>query len=205
MAEYIEKSENSSKFICNCEGDKFNIEVPVGGDVFILNALCASLVGRMLNLSNEEIQKGISSFELTKKRMEIIYLENDITIINDSYNASFDSMKAAIEYLANTNSKRKIAILGDMFELGKFSEELHRNVGKEVAKNKIDLLFTIGEDAKYISKEAENGGLEKKKIIHFNNREELIEKIKNTMEKGDSILFKASNGMKLFEIVQELK
>ena len=205
MAENIEKSENSSKFICNCEGDKFNIEVPVGGDVFILNALCASLVGRMLNLSNEEIQKGISSFELTKKRMEIINLENDITIINDSYNASFDSMKAAIEYLANTNSKRKIAILGDMFELGEFSEELHRNVGKVVAKNRIDLLFTIGEDAKYISKEAENGGLEKKKIIHFNNREELIEKIKNTMEKGDSILFKASNGIKLFEIVQELK
>ncbi len=205
MAENIEKSENRSKFICNCEGDKFDIEVPVGGDVFILNALCASLVGKMLNLSNEEIQKGISSFELTKKRMEIINLENDITIINDSYNASFDSMKAAIEYLANTNSKRKIAVLGDMFELGEFSEELHRKVGKVVAKNKIDLLFTIGEDAKYIAEEAENSGMEKKKIIHFNIREELIEKLKNIMEKGDSILFKASNGMKLFEIVQEIK
>jgi len=67
------------------------------------------------------------------------------------------------------------------------------------------LLFTIGEDAKYIAEEAENSGMEKKKIIHFNIREELIEKLKNIMEKGDSILFKASNGMKLFEIVQEIK
>lgn len=205
MAENIEKKENDSIFICNCEGEKFKLGVPVGGDVFILNALCGALVGRTLKLSNEEIQRGIASFELTKKRMEIIKLENDITLINDSYNASFDSMKAAIEYLSNTNSLRKIAVLGDMFELGEYSEELHRKVGKEVAKNKIDLLFVIGENAKYIAIEAENNGMKKDNIIYFNNKIVLLEKIKNTMEKGDCILFKASNGMKLFEIVQELK
>ena len=205
MAENIEKKENDSIFICNCEGEKFKLGVPVGGDVFILNALCGALVGRTLKLSNEEIQRGIASFELTKKRMEIIKLENDITLINDSYNASFDSMKAAIEYLSNTNSLRKIAVLGDMFELGEYSEELHRKVGKEVAKNKIDLLFVIGENAKYIAEEAENNGMKKDNIIYFNNKIVLLEKIKNIMEKGDCILFKASNGMKLFEIVQELK
>ena len=204
MLEKIEKKENESCFICNCEDDKFKLEVPVGGDVFILNALCGALVGKMVNLSNEEIQKGISSFELTKKRMEIINLENDITIINDSYNASLDSMKAAIEYLSNTNANRKIAVLGDMFELGDFSEELHRKVGLEVAKNKIDLLFVIGNDSKYIAEEAEKNGMKKKDIIYFEEREELIEKLKNIMEKGDIILFKASNGMKLFEIIQEI-
>ena len=205
MAESIERKEYGSNFICNCKGDKFNIEVPVGGDAFIFNALCASLVGKMINLSKEEIQKGVSSFELTKKRMEIINLENDITIINDSYNASLDSMKVAIKYLANTNAERKIAVLGDMFELGNFSEELHRKVGEEVANNKIDLLFTIGNDAKFIAKEAESKGINKDNIYYFNQRQELVEKLKNTMKKGDSILFKASNGMKLFEIVQELK
>ncbi len=204
MPENIEKKENESSFLCNCEDDKFKLEVPVGGDVFILNALCGALVGKMVNLSNEEIQKGISSFELTKKRMEIINLENDITIINDSYNASLDSMKAAIEYLSNTNSNRKIAVLGDMFELGDFSEELHRKVGLEVAKNKIDLLFVIGNDSKYIAEEAEKNGMKKENIIYFAEREELIEKLKNIMEKGDIILFKASNGMKLFEIIQEI-
>ena len=159
----------------------------------------------MLNLTDKEIQKGITSFELTKKRMEIIKLENDIVLINDSYNASFDSMKAAIEYLSNTNSKRKIAVLGDMFELGEFSEELHRKVGEEVAKNKIDLLFAIGENSKAIAEEAENKGMKKDKIKYFNNKQELLDIIINTMKKGDSILFKASNGMKLFEIVEKLK
>ena len=137
--------------------------------------------------------------------MELIKTNNEITLINDSYNASFDSMKAAIEYLSNTKSTRKIAVLGDMFELGEFSEELHRKVGAEVAKNHIDLLFAVGESSKYIAKEAENNGMGKEKIYYFNERHELLEKLKNTMEKGDSILFKASNAMKLFEIVEKLK
>ena len=130
---------------------------------------------------------------------------HNITLINDSYNASFDSMKAAIEYLSNTNSKRKIAVLGDMFELGHFSEELHRKVGEEVAKNQIDLLFTIGDNSKYIAEEAEKKGMNIKNIIYLKDKDELLEKLKNTMNEGDAILFKASNGMKLFEIVKQLE
>lgn len=205
MAKDIEKSENSSKFKCDFEGEEFEINVPVGGDVFILNALCASMVGKMLNLSNEEIQRGISTFELTKKRMELIKIKNNITLINDSYNASFDSMKAAIEYLSGLTANRKIAVLGDMFELGDFSEELHRKVGKEVAKNKIDKLFVIGENSKFIADEAIKNGMEKENIIYFLDKQELLDKIKNTMVEGDVILFKASNGMKLFDIVEKLK
>ena len=201
----IKKEENSTEFDAKYNDEEIALKVPVGGDVFILNSLCATLVGKLVGLSNEQIQKGILSFELTKKRMEIIKIANNITLINDSYNASFDSMKAGIEYLANTNSKRKIAILGDMFELGEFAEELHRKVGAEVAKNKIDLLFAIGENSKYIAEEAENKGMKKENIFHFTDKKELLEKIKNTMEKGDTILFKASNGMKLFDIVEKLK
>ena len=186
----IKKEENSTEFYAKLKNEE---------------SLCATLVGKIVGLSTEQIQKGISSFELTKKRMEIIKINNEITLINDSYNASFDSMKAAIEYLSNTKSTRKIAVLGDMFELGKYSEELHRKVGAEVAKNHIDLLFAVGENSKYIAKEAENNGMGKEKIYYFNDRHELLEKLKNTMEKGDSILFKASNGMKLFEIVEKLK
>lgn len=203
-ASNISKNENSTDFTALINDEKININVPVGGDVFILNSLCAALVGKLLNLSNEEIQNGISTFELTKKRMEIIKLQNNITLINDSYNASFDSMKASIRYLAETKANRKIAVLGDMFELGNFSEELHRKVGEEVSKNKIDKLFAIGEISKFIAQEALKDGMLQENIYHFQDKEQLLEALKNTMEEGDAILFKASNGMKLFEIVDKL-
>ena len=141
MAENIKKSENNSEFICNINNEKIKINVPIGGDVFIINSLCAILVGKNLGLSDKQIQDGIENFELTKKRMEIIKLKNNITLINDSYNASLDSMKASIKYLSELKGKRKIAVLGDLFELGDYSEKIHRKIGEEIVKNKIDLLF----------------------------------------------------------------
>src|SRR5699024_1753245 len=117
------------------------IKVPVGGEHFILNSLCAALVGKNLGISEEKIATGIESFELTQKRMDITELKNGIKVINDAYNASFEAMKASLKVLGEFKDRRKIAVLGDMFELGEFSEELHRKVGKEVYKNKIDILI----------------------------------------------------------------
>ena len=203
IATNIRERENETEFVCCVNGEKIEIKVPVGGEAFVLNSLCAILIGKMMNLSNEDIQKGISSFTLSKKRMEIINLKNNVKIINDSYNASFDSMKVAIEYLRNTKGKRKIAVLGDMFELGTYTEELHRKVGEEFAKNKIDFLYTIGDNSILIEEEAVKNGVDAGKVRHFSSRKELIENI--AIESGDVILFKASNGMKLFEIVEEIK
>ena len=149
-AENINLEDNSSNFTCKNKKDKINISVPVGGEHFILNALCGVIVGRLLNLTDEEIKNGIKNFKLTSKRMEINYLKNNITIINDSYNASYESMKASIASLKNIKATRRIAVLGDMFELGDFSEKLHRDVGKEIYKNKIDKLLLIGENVKFI-------------------------------------------------------
>ena len=205
MAEEIIEHENDSKFICNLNENKFDENVPMGGEVFVLNSLCATIVGDLVGLNYKEIQQGISNFELTKKRMEIVKLKNGATIINDSYNASFESMKASIEYLASTNGDRKIAVLGDMFELGKFSEELHRKVGKEVADNNIDKLFTIGENSKFIIEEAIINGINDKYVYYAKTREELIQMLIEEISSNDVILFKASNGMKLFDIVEKLK
>jgi UDP-N-acetylmuramoyl-tripeptide--D-alanyl-D-alanine ligase len=181
------------------------INVPVGNSVFVLNSLCAVLVGKLLNLSNDEINSGIGTFELTKKRMEIIKLKNDITLINDSYNANFDSMVATIKYLSEFNKNRKIAVLGDMLELGNFSEELHRKVGMEIEKNKIDLLILVGNYSKFIKYAAMENGMKEENILYFNSNEELLFAIKNIMKDGDVILFKASNAMKLFNVVEKLK
>lgn len=204
-AQDIKLEENSSEFICENNNEKIHISVPVGGEHFILNALCGATVGKLLNLNDDEIRNGISSFELTAKRMEIIHLKNDITLVNDSYNASFESMKASISSLKNMNGTRKIAVLGDMFELGTFSEKLHRDVGTEIYKNKIDKLFLTGTNAKFIGEEAIKNGYDEKNVFYFKNKELLQENLKQNLQKGDVILIKASNGMKLFDIADNLK
>ena len=201
-AEEIQLREDGSEFIAISSQEKIKINVPVGGEHFVYNALCAMKVGQILGISNENIQKGIAKFELTKKRMDIRKLENGAILINDAYNASYESMKASLEFLEKHTGTRKIAVLGDMFELGEFSEELHKKVGEEVAKRNIDILICAGEASKYIIKEAEKNT--KIDTYYFNNNEEIVENLYQKLKNGDVVLVKASNGMKFFEICQKL-
>ena len=202
MAKEIELGEESSKFKAISNEDKTEIQVPVAGTHFVYNALCAMEVGRVLGIATNQIQDGIAKFELTKKRMDIRKLENGAIIINDAYNASYESMRASIEFLANHTGTRKIAVLGDMFELGEYSEELHRNVGKEVASHDIDVLICAGENSKYIIEEAKKN--KKIETFYFHNNEEIVEKLTQELRNGDVVLVKASNGMKFFEICQKV-
>lgn len=204
MAEDIILNENDSEFICNLNGNKFKVKVPVGGIHFVYNSLCAATVGNLLGLSVEQIKKGIETFELTKKRMDITKLKNGVTIINDSYNASFESMQASLKYLRGLKSDRKIAVLGDMFELGEYSRELHEKVGKEVVKNNIDVLICAGDNAKSIVEVAIRNGMSENNIHYFKDKGRIEMFIRQIWKKGDVILFKASNGMKFSEIVEKL-
>ena len=202
-AKNIKMNEDSSEFSVKFNGENVNIEVPVGGEHFIYNALCATEVGKALGLSKEQIVKGIKEVELTKKRMDIRTLENGAILINDSYNASYESMSASIKYLANHNGKRKIAVLGDMFELGEYSKEIHINVGKLVAQYNIDVLICEGEASKDIIKGAtENNS--KIETYLLNSNDEILSKLKKDLRDGDIVLIKASNGMKFYEICQKL-
>ena len=197
MANGIVAHEKGSKYTIEEE----KIEVPVGGNHFVLNSLCAIAVGKELNIDIEKIKQGIKNFELTKKRMDIV-IAKKMTIINDSYNANYDSVKAAIEYLASRTEKRKIAVLGDMLELGEFSEKLHEKVGEEIVKNKIDILVTVGKEAKNIAKIAKKNNIE---TIQCNTKEEAILKLKSKMQQEDCILVKASNSMHFDEIVKGIQ
>ena len=194
----IEIGERGSSFKIN---DK-KFEVPVAGGHYIYHALLGILVGRELNISDEKIAEGIKSIELTKGRMEMIKCSDDIIVINDCYNANFDSMKAAVDYLGKVENRRKIAVLGDMLELGEFSEALHKKIGEEVSKNDIDILITVGKLGKLINDTADNSNLKK---YHFDSNEEAIKKIKSIMENKDIVLVKASNAMKFIEIVEAIK
>lgn len=194
-----------SEFICDIGGKEEKVKVPVGGEHFVLNSLCAIAVGKELGIDVDKIITGIESFELTKKRMDIKELPNGIKIINDAYNASFESMKATLEYLSEFKENRKIAVLGDMFELGEYAEDLHKKVGKEVAKNKIDILICNGENSKYIASQAKEEGMNEKNIYIIENREEVLKVLKDISTKGDIILFKASNGIKFFELANTME
>ena len=203
MAKDIQLGEENSTFLANIENkENIEIDVPIGGEHFIYNALCGIMVGKIFGLSNEQIQNGISTFELTKKRMDIKELKNGATIINDSYNASYESMKASLEYLRKRTDVRKIAVLGDMLELGEFSEELHKKVGEEVAKNKINILICRGKySEKIIEGAKENKNLQ---IIKVQTNEEILDKLKEILREGDVVLIKASNAMNFYEICQKL-
>ncbi len=143
IAEDVNLNEHESNFTSYIYGEKTKVEVLVTGTHFVYNALCSICVGEALNISKENILKGIKEFELTKNRMEILKNSKEVIIINDCYNASFDSMKASLEVLSKTQGKRKIAVLGDILELGDYSKKIHENVGYEVAKNNIDILITV--------------------------------------------------------------
>ena len=203
-AKNIELKEESSSFIAKTEENEIKIQVPVAGEHFVLNAMSAILAGKSLGISEEKIVEGIKNFELTKKRLDISVLENGTKIINDAYNASLESMTSSLKILSEYKN-RKIAILGDMFELGEFSEKLHKEVGKELCKRKTDILIASGENAKFIVEQAIESGMPKENIYYVNDKEEILNIFKKVNKPNDVVLIKASNGMKFYELIDEMK
>ena len=199
MANIIERNEWWSTFSCDNEIYK----VPVGGEHFIYNALAAIAVGKYFNEDVDIIKHGILNFELSSNRMSIINSGN-ITIIDDSYNANFDSMSYAIKYLGSLTG-RNIAVLGTMRELGDYTEDLHKKIGNLVEKEKIDILITVGEDSDFINEGAKDAGFNKDNSYHFTNNLDAINFINSIKTDNDNILVKASNSLNFKEIVEKIK
>ena len=205
MAYNIEIHEDYSKFNVKINDKEYTVKVPVSGKHFVYNSLCAIAVGNLLHITPENIIKGIETFILTKNRMEVCKIKDNVTVINDAYNASYDSMKAAIEYLKEIPGNRKIAVLGDMFELGDYGEEIHRKVGTEVFKNKVDILVTVGDLSKNIAEEAKKLGMSEENIKVLNSNKEAAEYLNKILKTNDVVLLKASHGMNFEEIFNEIK
>ncbi len=195
----IKMQDNCSTF--TCQNKVYN--VPIAGEHFIYNALAAICVGSIFNLSYEKIKRGIENFELSRNRMHLIEKEN-ITIIDDCYNSNFDALSYSIKYLGNQMG-RKIACLGTMLELGKYSKELHSKIGELILKENIDILITVGEYTELINKKAIELGFKQNNSYHFDNNKEAIELINKIKEKDDKILIKASQALNFKEIVENIK
>ncbi len=124
--------------------------------------------------------------------------------IDDCYNSNFDSLSYSIKYLGSLLG-RKIACLGTMLELGKFSEELHSKIGDVILEEDIDILITVGEYTDLINKRVEALGFNKANSYHFKSNEEAITKIKELKQADDKILIKASQALNFKEIVEKIQ
>jgi UDP-N-acetylmuramyl pentapeptide synthase len=190
-----------SRFVLQADSSvQFEIQSP--GKHHVYNALAAIAVGRELGISDEKLRCGIANFEPGNMRQSMIHIKT-IRIIEDCYNANLDSMKAAIAVLASgEKSGRKIAVLGNMFELGEFTEAVHKAVGDSVADNQIDILITVGDLAHSIAAQARARGVE---TYSFETNQAALEFIIAAILPEDTLLMKASRGAKFEEISQGLQ
>lgn len=188
----------------------FPVSIPLPGAHMVYNALAAAAVGKCLGLTKEQIQAGITGVQSVGGRSNVMVLENN-TVIDDCYNANPVSMKAAIDLLA-TALGRKVAVLGDMFELGNRECELHEEVGAYAAEKGIDIIICTGTLSKHMYEGARSTGVEKgellasrnREVYYFETRDKMLEQLPDMLKQGDNILVKASHGMHFEKVVEKL-
>lgn len=180
------------------------VHIPLPGEHMVYNALAGACTGLALGLSLEEIREGLASLRTIAGRSNLIDT-GSLLIIDDCYNASPASMKSSLDVLA-TAEGRKVAVMGDMFELGPGERELHYNTGVYAARKGIDVICCIGS----LSRSTWEGArsqctADSGSVLYFETRDEFLDKMKNVIQKGDTVLVKASHGMEFSKIVETLQ
>lgn len=180
------------------------VHIPLPGEHMVYNALAGACTGLALGLSLEEIREGLATLRTIAGRSNLIDT-GSLLIIDDCYNASPASMKSSLDVLA-TAEGRKVAVMGDMFELGPGERELHYNTGVYAARKGIDVICCIGSlsrstwEGARSQRTADSGS-----VLYFETRDEFLDKMKNVIQKGDTVLVKASHGMEFSKIVETLQ
>ena len=182
---------------------EFSVNIPALGGHMIYPMLTAAAVATHFGMTHEEIARGVLRFAPTKMRMNIIPRADGITILNDAYNASPQSMRAAVEVLSKTKSTHKIAVLGDMFELGVLAPTLHAGVGDYLGGSEVKCLVAVGENSEYMAKAAEEAGVPE--VYWRPTKKEALTVLEQIVRSDTTILVKASRGMEFEEIVAFLK
>lgn len=181
---------------------EYKITLPVAGAHNALNSALAIAAGGLIGIEPEEAAKGLALAELTGKRLKVTETEN-LKVIDDTYNACEDSIKSAIDTLAATSGDRHLAILGDIIGLADKAEKSHRAVGRYAAEKGTDLLIAVGREAVYYAEGAKEL-MDESKVMYFPEKEDFIKVKDQVIQKGDVILVKASRGMEMEKIVNEI-
>jgi len=198
--DYESLGEAGTRFNIKLVNRTYKVNLPVPGIHNVYNALAAIAVGIEMNIPMKVIIDGIAQYSPGNMRQNIVTY-NGMKIINDAYNASPQSMQAALNVLEELCSKtRGIAVLGDMLEMGDMAKELHYSVGRFIKDKKIDYLITVGRDSKNIMQAVADSGNQKIKLQHFDNNNDALKYVLNIIRQGDFILIKGSRGMKMEQI-----
>ena len=179
-----------------------DVRIPALGEHMIYPALIAAAAGERFGLTPDQIEEGLSQFVPTRMRMNVLRRSSGITILDDTYNANPQSMRAAISALADSRGSRKVAVLGDMLELGPFAPALHSGVGEYLGTAGVDCLVAVGSLARHIAEGAREAGVAQ--VIHCHTREDAMAVLPQVVGPDCTVLVKASRGMKLEELTARL-
>ena len=195
-------------------GVSFQLQGPAGtiplslqllGRHQVYNALAAAAAAFHLGAAIDDIKEGLDSFAPPAMRMELVTLGKGIKAINDAYNANPQSMDAALRTLQEVTGGRKIAVLGDMWELGAYTEKAHQELGRSVKEYGVDLLFLLGQFAPLVAEGAEQAGMAPQKIFIGKDHHAVGLHLSGIVKKGDWVLIKGSRIMRMEEIIKELR
>lgn len=191
-------SEKGLRFACRCFDQVMDIHMPLIGSHNVYNALAAIAVGRVLGLTEHQLQKGLSEYRGMPMRQELIHL-GEYTFINDAYNANPASMSEALKSLALLTKGRKIAVLGGMLELGDWTVREHEKIGAEAAELGLDALITMGSPASYIADAARKNGLGA--VYTARDHAGAADCLRQIIQPGDTVLLKGSRGFAMEKIL----
>ena len=182
--------------------DTYALTIPAPGEHMAYSASMAVAVGEELGLSREEIVRGVAAYEPTGSRMRVIRLPGGRVLLDDCYNATPQSVTAALEVLGRTDCERRVAVLGDMGELGDLTAQAHFNAGALAAMLGIDFVIAIGSKAARIADGAAMSGGD---VVHFATKEEALPTVREQLRPNTSMLIKASHSMHFERLTEDLR
>ena len=197
----VETTPDGTRFTVDYGSGKARIALPAIGKHNVYNALAAFTAGRLIGVPPEAAAEALAKYEPAGMRQRMRHV-GGVCFIEDCYNASPDSVRAAFATLREVRAKRRIAVLGDMLELGEVANEAHRRSGVLAAQAGTDMLFTFGERSEKTAAAARENGMTQ--VIHYADKQTLANDLLHALREGDAVLVKGSRGMKLEDILQKI-
>ncbi|CAM4291380.1 UDP-N-acetylmuramoyl-tripeptide--D-alanyl-D-alanine ligase [Paenibacillus alkaliterrae] len=202
---HVKYANNGMSFKVKLDKMERSFYIPAFGEHNIYNALFAIAVSHGLGFTPQQMQAGLHSYARPKSRLRVHRLRRNVKLIDDSYSSNPDAAKAALDVLSNIGTSNKIAVLGSMLELGKFTTKGHQEVGKYAAGKDVSRLYTLGSAAKQIAVGARKSGFPAGRIKSFVNKHQLQKALLQKIESGATVLIKGSNSLRMSTIVTYLK